>query len=171
MSLSKAAISILTLLVRFMPSHLFTTCCRAPPDLPRHQRLHRLQRDAAAAVPHVRAAAFYFTAYPNQTSSDPASPNYYAAYTGASAARDHHLRAFTHGGSQRVMLCIGHWQVWGEASTLSSCGPAPSSHCCLQINACLLHAKPMQLLRCESTIGCDACVGVPCRGDPEDPNP
>ena len=90
--------------------------------------------------PTLALPPFYFTAYPNQTSSDPASPNYYAAYTGASAAIAY-LVGCGHGGCGMVTLCIGHWQAWCKALTLSNCGPARSYHCCLQITAFLLHAS------------------------------
>ena len=44
--------------------------------------------------PTLALPPFYFTAYPNQTSSDPASPNYYAAYTGASTARHQFVHVY-----------------------------------------------------------------------------
>ena len=40
-----------------------------------------------APFPTFALPPFYTAAYPNQTSGDPTSPNYYATYTGASALR------------------------------------------------------------------------------------
>ena len=40
-----------------------------------------------APFPTFTLPPFYTAAYPNQTSGDPTSPNYYATYTGASTIR------------------------------------------------------------------------------------
>lgn len=57
-----------------------------------------------APFPTFALPPFYFAAYPNQTSSNVSSPNYYATYTGVRGAC---LRLHTSPAHVHIGLCLG----------------------------------------------------------------
>ena len=106
---------------------------------------------------------FYFTAYPNQTSSDPTSPNYFATYTGASPAGDQ-LRACICDGKCRMMLYTKNVRTLCKdfhpvrSGVLSGQTFAARRTLCASCEQCAvdsrhrLHATETCQLRCERTL-------------------